>query len=114
MDEDKVHESFVGEDIAPKPGTFDTSAMAKGEPGLPTQFTWRKKDYTIAEVLEKWKTTSRCVSGADEQYVRKHFYTIQTTKGEVMTIYCSRAPVRGKDKTKGRWVLYTIRHSEPC
>ena len=108
MNEDGLQESFIGEDITCKSGTFDTSAMARGEPGLPTEFTWRGNNYAIAQVLKKWKTTSQCVSGADEQYVRKHFYTIQTTKGEVMTIYCSRAPVRGKGKLKGRWVLYMI------
>ena len=109
MDEEREHESFIGEDITPKAGTFDLSAMASGEPGLPTLFAWRDRNYTIDTVLEKWKTTSPCKSGANEQYVRKHFYRIRTTKGEVMTIYCSRQPPRGRNKTRGRWVLYSIR-----
>ena len=106
------HESFIGQDITPKTGTFDLSAMASGEPGLPTHFVWRKREYEIDAVLEKWKTTSPCTSGADEQYVRKHFYRIRTTTGEVMTLYCSRQPSRGRDKTKGRWVLYSMMRHE--
>ena len=100
--------SFIGEAIDPKPGSFDVAAMATGAPGVSREFTWREKGYTVAEVLETWKTTSPCRSGADEQYVRKHFYRIRTTSGDVMTLYCTRQPPRGGSKTKGRWVLYSV------
>jgi hypothetical protein len=101
-------ESFVGEPVTPKPGTFDTAMMATGIPGLPHQFTWKGTEYAVAAVIETWKTLGPCTSGADEMYVRRHWYKIKTTTGEVMTLYCDRHAPRGKSKTKGRWVLYSI------
>ena len=101
-------ESFVGEPVTPKPGTFDTAMMATGIPGLPHQFTWKGTEYSVAAIIETWKTVGPCRSGADEKYVRRHWYKIKTTTGEVMTLYCDRHAPRGKSKTKGRWVLYTI------
>jgi hypothetical protein len=106
-------ESFISEPITPKPGTFDTAIMATGAPGVPHQFTWRKKDYTLAEIIETWKTVGPCTSGSDEMYVRRHYYRIRTTTGETMTLYCDRQPPRGRSRTKNRWVLYTmLRESE--
>ena len=43
--------SFISEPILPIEASFDTSGMARGEPGLPQKFCWRKKDYVVAEVL---------------------------------------------------------------
>ena len=106
--EHNAHESFVSEPVIPKPGTFDTSIMATGAPGLPHQFTWRKTEYTVAAILETWKTVGPCTSGGDEKYVRRHYYRIKTTTGEVMTLYCDRHAARGKSPTKNRWVLYTV------
>ena len=53
-------EKFICERIRPVPGTYDASAMSIGEPGFPGQFIWRKQEYFLAEVLEKWKDTSNC------------------------------------------------------
>ena len=98
---------FISEPIQPVPGTFDTRAMAAGEPGLPARFTWRGSEYSIDRVLEKWKETSRCRSGADEQYVRKHWFKIRTTGGHEMKIYFDRQPRTTREPTR-RWWLYTV------
>jgi hypothetical protein len=66
-------------------------------------------EYTVAAVLETWKSSSPCKSGAKEMYLRKHWYRIRTTTGDVMTIYFSRQPFyKGRSK-KDRWVLYSMR-----
>ena len=48
-------EEFVSELIRPVAGSFDVGGMARGEPGLPSRFMWRDKEYAVAEVLEKNK-----------------------------------------------------------
>jgi len=101
-------ETLVGEPIIPKPGTFDTSIMATGAPGPPHQFTWRGVEYTIRGIMETWKTVGPCTSGSDEMYVRRHYYRIRTTSGDTMTLGCDRHAPRGRSRTKGRWVLYSI------
>ena len=102
-------ESFIGEPITPKPGTVDTAAMARGEPGLPSVFTCRKTEYAVAAILETWKSASPCRSGSPEKYVRRHWYRIRTTTGEVMTLYFDRQPPRGRAKPKQRWTLYSMK-----
>ena len=76
--------------------------------GGAAEFAWRGTDYKIAAIVETWKTVGACTSGGDEKYVRRHYYRVRTTIGETMTLYCDRQPPRGKSKTKGRWVLYTM------
>ena len=51
-------EEFVSEPITPAAGTGDITAMGRGEPGLPTRFTWRDREYAITAVLKAWKTSS--------------------------------------------------------
>ncbi len=100
-------ENFISELIKPVEGTFDTAAMTRGEPGLPKKFTWRDKEYEVAEILEVWKETGPCKSGSEEQYLRKHWYKIRTTTDEIMTLYFERQ-ARSKGQSKARWWLYTI------
>lgn len=101
-------ETFIGEPITPKLGTFDTSIMATGAPGVPHEFTWRGTEYKIAAIVETWKAVGPCSSGGNEMYVRRHYYRVKMTTGETMTLYCDRHAPRGKSKTKGRWVLYSV------
>lgn len=98
-------ERFISEPITPRPGTFDRNAMARGEPGLPTGFTWRGESYTIAQVQTVW-TTSSPEGGSGEMYLRRHWWQVLTTSGEVMKIYCQR---QAKSRNaKARWFLYTV------
>jgi len=105
---EESHERFISEPVEPNRDTFDTDRMAIGEPGIPQQFTWRHREYSIAELLNKWKTTGDCHSGSSEKYIRKHWYRIRTDTGEIMTLYCNRNVSRYGHKTKGGWVLYSV------
>lgn len=97
---------FVSEPVAPCPGSFDTGAMAAGEPGLPLRFHWRGDAFEVAAVLERWKDTGPCRHGASEQYVRRHWYRVRTRCGRSVVLYCSRQAPRGRARRE--WVLYTI------
>jgi phosphoribosylglycinamide formyltransferase-1 len=98
---------FVSEQIEPLGGSFDTGRMAMGEPGLPQHFRWRGREYEVASVLERWKTSGDCRSGSPERYVRKHWFCIRTTNGDEMRIYFDR---QARSGTKAdRWWLATIR-----
>ena len=100
--------SFISEPILPIEASFDTSGMARGEPGLPQKFCWRKKEYVVAEVLEKWKDHGDCKHGSGERYLRKHGYRVRTTKGLVMILYFQRSQGRGKLSTKSRWWIQSV------
>ena len=41
-------DEFICERLIPVPGSGDTAAMARGEPGPPGAFTWRAKRYRVA------------------------------------------------------------------
>jgi hypothetical protein len=102
-----TEDEFVGEALSPVGGTLDTDAMSRGEPGLPRAFVWRDREYPVVEVLERWKTTSDCKSGSDEQYVRKHWFRIRTADGTQMRVYFERQPRSGRQR-KARWWLYAV------
>jgi hypothetical protein len=103
-----MEERFVSETIKPVAGTFDTTSMAKGEPGLPGRVVWRDKEYEVAEVLKKWQELGPCKSGSSEMYLRKHWFEIRCTDGTEMTIYFERQP-RSKRQNKKRWWLHTVK-----
>lgn len=103
------NETFIGEPIEPKPGTFDSAMMARGGPGIPRTFTWRGKEYRIAGLIETWRTREPGI-GMDREYLytRKHFYRVKTTTGEVMTLYFDRKPQSGQGKGRQRWHIFSI------
>jgi hypothetical protein len=97
---------FISEPITPVEGSFDTASMSAGEPGLPARFLWRGTEYRVERVLEKWKTTGPCHHGSGEQYVRRHWFRIETSDGTQMELYFDRQP-RAPQK-KLRWWLASI------
>ena len=99
---------FVSEPLTPKQGTFNTARMAKGEPGLPSGFTWRDRSLDVVEVLEAWKHSSREGGHAKgELYLRRHYYRLRMSDGQVWTVYFTRqSPASGS--AKARWFLYTV------
>lgn len=103
----ETDEKLVGEPVEPVRGAFDVSMMATAAPGLPGQFTWRGDRYTVASVIKSWKSTGPCRCGSDEQYVRKHWFTIRTTCGIIMTLYFERQPRSARER-KTRWWLHSI------
>ncbi len=101
---------FVGEPIEPVGGTFDTSGMAAGGPGLPQRFRWRGTEYEVAGVRKAWRETGPMKgarAGEGEQYARKHWFEVRTTSGEVMTLYFERQAHSAREKTR-RWWLFTV------
>jgi hypothetical protein len=103
-----VPNSFISEPILPVEGNFDTGGMARGEPGLPRKFRWRKKEFIVAEVLERWKEHGDCRHGSGERYVRKYGYRIRTVDEIVMNLYFQRSRGRGKLPIKSRWWIQSI------
>lgn len=99
---------LISEPITPHAGTFDTTAMARGEPGLPTGFTWRDKSYEIVECVRAWKESSREGSHAQgELYLRRHCYELRMDDCSRWTVYCTRqTPKTGNPKQ--RWFLFTL------
>ncbi len=97
---------FVSEPIVPVGASFDAASMSGGEPGLPARFVWRGAEYRVAHVLEKWKTTGACRHHSGEQYVRRHWFRVQTTDGTQMEIYFDRQPRSRQGKQ--RWWLAAI------
>jgi hypothetical protein len=108
-----TRESFISEPIAPESGSFALAGMARGEPGLPAAFVWRGKQYAVAGVLESSKSTGADRSGGSERYVRKHWYRVRTTTGEVMTLYFTRQPGAGRRRSRQRWTLFSMREVGP-
>jgi hypothetical protein len=98
---------LVSETIIPVDASFDPAGMAKGEPGLPHKFRWRKKEWPVDEVLEQWKEYGDCSHGSGERYVRKHGYRIRTSGGLVLKIYFQRSFGRARFHRKGRWWIAT-------
>ena len=97
---------FVSEPLEPV-GDFDTAAMARGEPGLPSGFRWGKRTLEIAEVLERWKEHGDCKHGSGERYLRKHGYRLRTADGLILKIYFQRSFGRAQ-KASSRWWLQSV------
>jgi hypothetical protein len=100
-------EEFVSEQILPVAGTGSTAGMARGEPGLPARFTWRDSEYRVIQVLETWKSSGPCRSGANEVYLRRHWYKILTEPAAVMTLYFERQANHPR-RPKARWWIYSV------
>ena len=105
MKEHAETEEFISESITPNATSFDTSRMAVGEPGLPSEFTWHGSIYKVKQVLKTWRKTSPCTHGSGEMYVRRHYYKVLTESGEKMTIYFDRQPQKGKTCAPRWWLL---------
>lgn len=99
-------EEFISEPIEPRPGSFDATAMGRGEPGLPHTFTWRDEPYTVARLISTWKTSGK-ERGGTEIYLRRHWFEIDTTAGQRMTLYCDRQ-AKNPRKPKERWWLFSM------
>jgi phosphoribosylglycinamide formyltransferase-1 len=105
-----VREQLVSEPIHSLDPLIDTAALSRGEPSLPRRFRWREREYAVASVIGKWKTTSLCRSGSSEKYVRKHWWKVRTETGEVMKLYFNRQP---KSPGEMKWFLYSLEVPAP-
>lgn len=98
--------SFVSEVLSPVGTSFDTAAMARGEPGLPRKFRWRDRELAVAEVLETWRDYGDCTHGSGERYLRKHGFRVRTEEGLVLKLYFQRT--FGKSRPTPRWWLQSV------
>ena len=98
---------FVGEAIQPSGSIAETPAPATGEPALPPVFNWRGEAVAIERLVRSWKETSPCRSGSREQYVRKHWYEVETAGGRRMKLYFERQ-ARSKSSRTQRWWLFSV------
>ncbi|MDD2236961.1 MAG: DUF6504 family protein [Kiritimatiellae bacterium] len=99
-------EQFISEPIKPVSGTQDAARMAAGEPGLPTEFIWRRERLIITKCIRTWRETGPCRNGSKEQYLRRHWYELEDLQNRILKISFDRNP-RGKQKT-ARWRLYSL------
>jgi hypothetical protein len=99
---------FVSEPIEPAAGSFDAAAMSRGEPGVPNRFTWRGREFVVDHVIRAWKSSTR---DRGELYLRRHWYEIQMTSGERITLYCERQ-TKNRKKPKQRWWMYGFVEAE--
>ncbi len=81
--------------------------MARGQPGLPSSFTWRDRHYEVVALLEDWKQSESENHARGERYYRKHFYRVRVDTGETMTLYAVRHVKHG-ESPRSRWWLYTV------
>lgn len=100
-------EEFLCETIQPLSGTFDTTAMAAGEPGLPLGFKRGGKEVRMIRLLRKWKSdTPDRTHGGSERYRDKFWYEVETDAGECWRLYFDRQ-VKARKLTRS-WVLHTM------
>lgn len=98
---------LVSEPLTPLAGTFDTSRMGRGEPGLPRGFTWHDETFLIEQELAAWKHSSREGGGAGDLYLRRHYHKLRMSDGSVWVVYFVRQTPKSGDPRK-RWFLYTV------
>ncbi len=99
---------FVSEPIVPSTGGFDVTAMARGEPGLPTAFRWRDETYSVIETVRQWKHSERESGGVrGELYLRRHYYSLRMSDNSIWVVYFIRQPAKSGASTS-RWFLYSV------
>jgi hypothetical protein len=94
---------LISEPLSPVGGAFDAVRMGRGEPGLPTAFTWRGNTVAIVEELACWKQSERA---SGQLYLRRHYFRLRMADGTIWTVYFVRHTPRTGDPKK-RWFLYT-------
>ena len=111
MPEPSANEEFISEPLTPLRGSGEAARAARGEPALPAAFTWRGQTCTVENILRKWKTSApEGGHPGGERYLRRHWWTLRTTNGMTLTLYCLRQTRRGKP----RWWLYTVDRQPPA
>ena len=101
-------ERLISEAIEPiRDGAGDPAPAAGGDPIPPERFRWRDRQVIVTAVIEKWKGLSPRAANVRGQYVRRHWYRVQTADGHVMTIYLVRTAANASRHRPGWW-LYSV------
>jgi len=103
-------EQFISAAIQPVEETLDAARMSAGGPGLPRQFRWKRQTIEIVRVLRAWRETGPCHHGSGESYVRKHWFEVETDRGDMLQIYFERQARSGKNRS--RWWLFSVDTAE--
>lgn len=101
---------LVSQPLAPVAGAPSATAAAVGEPVLPGRFRWAGREVTVAEVLERWKSSGPAEGG--ERYLRRHWYRVRLTDGRQLTLYFERQAA-SRRQAKARWWVYTVTDPAP-
>ena len=99
---------FVSETLVPLEASFDTAMMARGEPGVPLKFRWRKRAWDVVQVLESGREHGDCAHGSGERYVRKHVYRVLTADGWLLRLCFQRSFGRGRFRMTSRWWVQSV------
>lgn len=89
---------FVGERI---------EVATAGEVKQPVSLTWRKTEYTVAEVIASWFDWGFSTATKQKDWrTRRHrnYFRLRMHSGEIFEIYLDRPPA----SAEGEWVLYQI------
>lgn len=89
---------FIGEKIEVETG---------GDIKQPVALTWRKVDYTVAEVIASWFDWGFSAATKQKDWrTRRHrnYFRLRMASGEIFEIYLDRPPA----SAEGEWVLYQI------
>ena len=107
-----MREKLISAAIKPVADSVDFGDTPVGEPPLPRRFVWRGTEYVVEEILGRRREVGRdATHGSKQTYVRKHWFRVRTTSGNVMNLYFERH-ARSKAQRTTRWWLYTLIEDE--
>lgn len=98
---------FVSEPIRPLGSPADAASLSRGEPGLPTGFSWRGEERRVVDVIERRKGLKE-ESFSGERYVHRHEYRLRMSDGTIWNVYFARQAGKSPRKKPHRWFLQTI------
>lgn len=105
-----MSEQFIGAAIQPDTESMDAARLGSGEPAVPRSFKWGRKTVEVVRLLRSWRETGPCRHGSGEQYVRRHWFEIETDAGQTMKIYFDRQPRARQQRL--RWWLFSVSSAE--
>lgn len=91
---------FVSRPLQTVGEEFITEATGS-EPPVPRAFLWEDRTLLVLKVLRAWRTSK---TDRGDNYLKRHWYELETTDGQKIEVYYDREARRGSS----RWWLYTI------
>ena len=91
---------FVSAAIQPT-GSALASQATGSEPPVPSVFSWAGRELAVKTILRTWRSTK---NDRGDNYLKRHWYEIETTDGAILQVYYDREGRRGESP----WWLFTI------